>query len=197
MWFHSLLFDFVTCDLGIINKKLSISMSRSFILTYFSRGFMVSVHTFTSLMHFKLIFVSHVRYGSSFILSHVVVQLLSHAWLCDPMGCSMPGSSVLLYLLAAAAAVSSVVSDSVQPHEQQTTRLRWPWDSPGTNTGVGLHFLLQCMKVKSESRVAQLCPTLSDPIDCSLPGSPIHGIFQARVLEWVAIAFSAISWSLL
>ena len=65
-----------------------------------------------------------------------------------------------------------------------------PWDSPGKNTGVGCHFLLQCMKVKSESEVAQLCPTLSDPMDCSLPGSSDHGIFQARVLEWGAIAFS-------
>ena len=65
-----------------------------------------------------------------------------------------------------------------------------PWDSPGNNTGVGCHFLLQCMKVKSESEVAQLCLTLSDPMDCSLPGSSIHGISQARVLEWVAIAFS-------
>ena len=65
-----------------------------------------------------------------------------------------------------------------------------PWDSPGKNTGVGCHFLLQCMKVKSESEVAQSCLTLSDPMDCSLPGSSIHGIFQARVLEWGAIAFS-------
>ena len=65
-----------------------------------------------------------------------------------------------------------------------------PWDSPGKNTGVGCHFLLQCMKVKSESEVAQLCLTLHDPMDCSLPGSSIHGIFQARVLEWGAIAFS-------
>ena len=65
-----------------------------------------------------------------------------------------------------------------------------PWDSPGKNTGVGCHFLLQCMKVKSESEGAQSCPTLSDPMDCSLPGSSVHGIFQARVLEWVAIAFS-------
>ena len=63
-------------------------------------------------------------------------------------------------------------------------------DSPGKNTGVGCHCLLQCMKVKSESEVAQLCPTLSNPMDCSLPGSSIHGIFQARVLEWAAIAFS-------
>ena len=63
-------------------------------------------------------------------------------------------------------------------------------DSPGKNTGVGCHFLLQCMKVKSESEVAQSCPTLCDPMDCSLPGSSIHGIFQARVLEWGAIAFS-------
>ena len=85
--------------------------------------------------------------------------------------------------------VASVMSDSVQPHRQQPTRLPRPWDSPGKNTGVGCHFLLQCIKVKSESEVAQSCPTLSDPMDCSLPGSSIHGIFQARVLEWGAIAF--------
>ena len=128
------------------------------------------------------------------------------------------------------------MSDSVRPHRQQPTRLPCPWDSPGKNSGVGCHFLLQCMQVKSESEVtlvcsklwllpvglaspwldrkmhprsnfyswlhifrassesesevAQSCPTLSDPMDCSLPGSPIHGIFQARVLEWGAIAFS-------
>ena len=82
------------------------------------------------------------------------------------------------------------MSDSVRPHRRQPTRLCHPWDSPGKNTGVGCHFLLQCMKVKSESEVAQSCPTLSDPMDCSLPGSPVHGNFQARILEWVAIAFS-------
>ena len=82
------------------------------------------------------------------------------------------------------------MSDSVQPHRRQPTRLLCPWDSPGKNTGVGCHFLLQCMRVKSESEVAQSCPTLSDPMDCSLPGSSVHGIFQARVLEWVAIDFS-------
>ena len=84
--------------------------------------------------------------------------------------------------------VASVVSNSVQPHRWQPTRPHRPWDSPGKNTGVGCHFLLQCMKVKSESEVAQLCPTLSDPMDCSLQGSSVHGIFQARVLEWGAIA---------
>ena len=82
------------------------------------------------------------------------------------------------------------MSDSVRPHRWQPTRMPCPWDSPGKNTGVGCHFFLQCMKVKSESEVAQLCLTLSNPIDCSLPGSSIHGIFQARVLEWGAIAFS-------
>ena len=82
------------------------------------------------------------------------------------------------------------MSDSVRPHRRQPTRLPRPWDSPGKNTRVGCHFLLQCMKVKSESEVAQSCPTLSDPMDCSLPGSSVHGIFQARVLEWGAIAFS-------
>ena len=70
------------------------------------------------------------------------------------------------------------------------TRLPCPWDSPGKNTGVGCHFLLQCMKVKSEREVAQSCPTLRDPMDHSLPGSSVHGIFQTRVLEWGAIAFS-------
>ena len=68
-----------------------------------------------------------------------------------------------------------------------------PWDSPGKNTGVGCHFLLQCMKVKSESEISRSCPTLRDPVDCSLPGSSANGIFQARVLEWGAIAFSASS----
>ena len=78
----------------------------------------------------------------------------------------------------------------MRPHRQQPTRLPRPWDSPGKNTGVGCHFLLQCMKVKSESEVSQPCPTLSNPMDCSPPGSSVHGIFQARVLEWDAIAFS-------
>ena len=82
------------------------------------------------------------------------------------------------------------MSDSVRPHRQHPTRHPRPWDSPGKNTGVGCHFLLQCMKVKSESEVTQSCPTLSDPMDCSLTGSSIHGSFQARVLEWGAIAFS-------
>ena len=82
------------------------------------------------------------------------------------------------------------MSDSVRPHRRKPTRLPHPWDSPGKNTGVGCHFLLQCMKVKSESEVAQSCPTLSGSMDCSLPGSSVHGIFQARVLEWVAIALS-------
>ena len=82
------------------------------------------------------------------------------------------------------------MSDSVRPLRWQPTRLPRPWDSPGKNTGVGCHFLLQCMKVKSEREVAQSCPTLSNPMDCSLPGTSVHGIFQARVLEWVAIAFS-------
>ena len=87
--------------------------------------------------------------------------------------------------------VASVVSDSVWPQRrQQPTRLRRPWDSPGKNTGVGCHFLLQCMKVKSESEVAQSCLTLHDPTDCSPPGSSVHEIFQARVPEWGAIAFS-------
>jgi len=82
------------------------------------------------------------------------------------------------------------MSDSVQPHRRQPTRLPRPWDSPSKNTGVGCHFLLQCMKGKRESEVTQSCATLSNPMDCSPSGSSVHGIFQARVLEWVASAFS-------
>ena len=86
------------------------------------------------------------------------------------------------------------MSDSVLTHRRQPARLPRPWDSSGKNTGVGCHFLLQCMKVKSESEVAQSCPTLRDRMDCSLPGSSVHGISQARVLEWGAIAFSVIRY---
>ena len=94
--------------------------------------------------------------------------------------------------LAAATAKSlqSCPTDSVRPHRQQPTRPSRSWDSSGKNTGVGCHFLLQCMKVKSEGEVSRSGPTLSDPMDCSLPGFSVHGIFQARVLEWGAIAFS-------
>ena len=88
----------------------------------------------------------------------------------------------------AAAAKSLQSCPTLRPHRRKPTRLLRPWDSPGKNTGEGCHFLLQCMKVKSESEVAQSCPTLSDPMDCSLPGSSIHGVFQAKVLEWGAIA---------
>ena len=76
--------------------------------------------------------------------------------------------------------VTSVVSDSVRAHRWQPTRLHRPWDSPVKNTEVGCHFFLQCIKVKSESEVTQSCLTLSNPMDCSLQGSSVHGIFQAR-----------------
>ena len=91
------------------------------------------------------------------------------------------GRKVMTNMLLLLLLSHSVVSDSVRPHR---------WDSPAKNTGVGSHFLLQCIKVKSESDVAQSCLTLRHPVDCSLPGSSVHGIFQARVLEWGAIAFS-------
>ena len=100
------------------------------------------------------------------------------------------GTKILHAACCCCCKVASVVSDSVRPHRRQPTRLPRPWDSPGKNTGVGCHFLLQCMKVKSKSEVTQSYLTLSEPMDCSLPGPSVHGSFQARVLEWVAIAFS-------
>ena len=103
-----------------------------------------------------------------------------------------PSTVSKCYVLTAAAAakVTSVMSDSVRPHRRQPTWFLCPWDSPGKNTAVGCHFLLQCVKVKSGSEVAQSCLTPSDHMDCSLPGSSVHGIFQATVLEWGVIAFS-------
>ena len=100
---------------------------------------------------------------------HVIVQPISRT-LC------------ILYCCCCCCQVTSVVSDSVRSHRWQPTRLRHPWDSPGKTTGVGCHFLLQCMKVKSESEVVQLCPTLRDLMDCSPPGSSVHGIFILLVL---------------
>ena len=82
------------------------------------------------------------------------------------------------------------MSDSVRPQRLQPTKPCRPWDSPGKNTGVGCHFCLQSMKVKSESEVTQSCLTLYDPMDCSLPASSVRGIFQARIVEWVAVSFS-------
>ena len=99
-------------------------------------------------------------------------------------------------LVSAVAAAKSLQSHPTlcDPIDGSPPGLPHPWDSPGKNTGVGCHFLLQRMKVKSESEITQSCPTLSDPMDCSPPSSSIHGLFQARVLEWGAIAFSYVSF---
>ena len=91
------------------------------------------------------------------------------ATLTKDMGCLVIG------LCCCCCWVASVMSDSVRPHRRQPTRLPHPWDSPGKNTGVGCHFLLQCMKVKSESEAAQSCPTCSDPMDCSYQALPSMG----------------------
>ena len=97
-------------------------------------------------------------------------------------------SPVCAWVCSYAAAAKSLQScPTLRPHRRQPTRLPRPWDSPGKNTGVACHFLLQCRKVKSEREVAQSCLTLCNPMDCSPPGSAVHGIFQARVLEWVPL----------
>ena len=103
---------------------------------------------------------------------------------------SLAGNCLCSFAKTAACAVAKWLQSclTLRPHRWQPTRLPHPWDSPGKNTEVGCHFLLQCMNVKSESEVAQSCPTLSNLMDCGPPGSSIHGIFQARVLEWGTIA---------
>ena len=126
----------------------------------------------------KIKYYSKVNHTFSFCFQvHIIVMFT--------LSCSQPSVQNIMSrkMYAAAAAKSpSVVSDSVRPYRRQPTRLPRPWDSPGKNTGVGCHFLLHCIKVKSESEVAQSCPTLSDPMNCSPPGCSVHGIFQARVL---------------
>ena len=136
-------------------------------------------------------------------------SLQSSPTLCDPIDGSSPGSPVPGILQARTRSglpfpspmhesekrkwSRSVLSDSSRPHRLQPTRLLCPWDFPGKSTGVGCHCLLRntlSIYLENESEVAQSCPTLSDPMDCGPPGSSIHGIFQARVLEWGAIAFS-------
>ena len=119
----------------------------------------------------------------------LVIESLTHSM----TGKDKKGKDCNVYSLTAAAAAAAAKSllscPTLRPQRRQLTRLLRPWDSPGKNTGVGYHFLLQCMKVKSESEVAQSCLTLRDPMDCSPPGSSNHGILQAKVLEWGAIAF--------
>ena len=108
----------------------------------------------------------------------------------------LPGSCTLGILIKASSSKHAAASKSLQSCPTLCDPIdgspagSHPWDCLVKNTGVGCHFLLQCMKVKSASEVAQSCLTLHDPMDCSLPGSSVHGIFQARALEWGATAFS-------
>ena len=120
-------------------------------------------------------------------LQSIGSQRVGHDWATSLFTLYTIGTN---YTSAAAAKLLQSCPTLCDPRGDSPPGSPSPWDSPGKNTGVGCHFLLQCMKVKSESEVVQPCPTLSDPMDCSLPGSSVHGIFQARVLEWGAIAFS-------
>ena len=124
---------------------------------------------------------------ASLTVMEVRLRCVCFSWVQDPHEVSLEKllAGLKNWVFQVLLLSRSVVSDSVQAHRRQPTRLCHPWDSPGKNTGVGCHFCLQCRKVKSESEVTQSCPTLRDPMDCSLPGSSVLGIFQARVLEWV------------
>ena len=123
---------------------------------------------------------------------HGICQARIQDWVAIPSsrGSSPHRDRIQVSCLAAAAAKSLQSCLTLRPHRWQPTRLPCSWDSPGKNSGVGCHFLLQCIKAKSESEVAQSCQTLSDPTDRSLSGSSVHGIFQARIQEWVAILSS-------
>ena len=122
--------------------------------------------------------------GTFFLFNYGFLRVYPQSW--DSWKTTPFYLSQQIYLAAAAKSLQLCPTLYDPIDVWQPTRFPRPWDSPGKNTGVGCHFLLQCMKVKSESEVAQSCRTLSDPMDCSLPGSSIHGISQARVLEWGA-----------
>ena len=153
-------------------KAILVPSDRDFRVLYL--GLIVTVDTFWDLQAFYFVDIAvlFLRWLSIMTTRHCGHSLGGGLW----------GWST------AAAKSLSVMSDSVRPHRWQPTRLPRPWDSPSKNTGVGCHFLLQCMKAKRASEVILSCPSLSNPMDCSLPGSSVHGIFHARVLEWVAIA---------
>ena len=136
----------------------------------------------------KVFFIQRQKYSFSLVAQ-------PYQTLCDPMNCSTPGLPVHRQLPEFTQTHVHQVSDAIQPSHPLSSPsppAPCPWDSPGKNIGVGCHFLLQCMQVKSESKLAQSRPTLREPMDGSLPGSAVHGIFQARVLEWGATAFSVI-----
>ena len=139
---------------------------------------------------FSYLFLKTMVCFSGCLISSASLQKL-FCGVCSALKCSFEEfvrEKVVFPSYSSAIFPSLLVSDSLQPQRWQPTRVPRPWDSPGNNTGVGYHFLLQCMNVKIEREVAQSCSTLS--MDCRLPGSSIHRIFQARVLEWGAIAFS-------
>ena len=139
---------------------------------------LVSLSLFPGFLSLAFITNITVMFSFSYLLSVSPKSMSStRETLCNKLLYSLLDFQCLLLLLSRFSRV-------------QPTRLPHPWDSPGKNTGVGCHFLLQCMKVKSQSEVTQSCLTPSDPMDCSPPGPSIQGIFQARVLEWVAISMS-------
>ena len=158
-------------------------MSKTVLPLFSSKSFIVFGLTFRSLINFKFIFVYDVRECSNFILLHLAVQFSQHHFLkrLSFLHC------VFLLPLSLVAAKSLQSCPTVRPHRQQPIRLLCPWDSPGKNTGVGCHFLLQCMKVKSESEFSQSCPTLSDPMDCGLPGSSVHGFSRREYWNGVPL----------
>ena len=121
-----------------------------------------------------------------------VMRISNHEFGCVLCVCECVCTHTHTYIYICYAKSLQSCPTLCDPIDGSPTRLPCPWDSPGKNTGVGCHFLLQWIKVKSESEVAQSYLTLSDPMDCSLPDSSVHGIFQARVLEWGAIAFSGV-----
>ena len=150
------------------------------------------LHRFKLSKLLPLIFLSNLLSFTLLCLSSIALQQVvqiknvNSFWLFFthriPSGSILCCFSIKTYpesVTAAAAKSLQLCLDSVRPH-RRPTRLPCAWDSPGKNTGVGCHFLLQCMKVKSESEVAQSCLTHSDPMDCSPPGSSIHGIFPGK-----------------
>ena len=166
-WFFFVVFNHNPFQLSL--TKLSVTTDRHLTFDTIKRENMLIYE----IKREKKIIVSWVKFSECALFTWWVALRLAYG--------SVSQDPTIAAAAAAAAALLQSPSDSVRPHRRQPTRLPRPWGSPGKNTGVGCHFLLQCMKLRSESEVAQSCPTLRDPMDCSPPGSSVHGTFQARI----------------
>ena len=178
--------DWILIEIFDICKLCSIFNRRTFLMNRLLRSWEGTTYIWGRISRSIWLITSYGLYKVIVRDEKILKSFIEDVLLEEVCDSGFPGGAA-----AAAATLLQLCPTLCDPIDRSPPGSPRPWDSPGKNTGVGCHFLLQCMKVKSESEVAQSCPTLSDPMDCSPPGSSVQGVFQARGLEWGAVAFSA------